>query len=42
MGNRRGAYSVLVGVPQEKRQVGKPRRRWEVNIKLDRLIDVGW
>jgi hypothetical protein len=36
MGDRRGGYSVLVGVSEEKRQVGKPRRRWEVNIKMDR------
>jgi len=36
MGDRRGAYSVLVGVPEEKRQVGRPRRRREVNIKMDR------
>jgi hypothetical protein len=38
MGERRGAYtsSVLVSVPEEKRQVGKPGRRWDVNFKMDR------
>jgi len=32
---RRGAYRVLVGKPEGKRQLGKPRRRWEDNIKMD-------
>ena len=36
MGDRRGAYSVLVSVPEENSQAGKPRRRWELNIKMDR------
>jgi hypothetical protein len=31
MGNRRGEYSVLVGKPVGKRQLGRPRRRWEDN-----------
>jgi hypothetical protein len=35
MEERRGAYRVLVGKPEEKRQLGIPRRRWEYNIKLD-------
>jgi hypothetical protein len=42
VGGRRGAYVVLVGGPEEKRQLGKPRRGWEADIKMDRLIDVGW
>ena len=40
MGERRGVYSVLVGKPEGKRPLGKPRRRWEDNIKTD-LQEVG-
>jgi len=32
---RRGVYRVLVGKPEEKRPLGRPRRRWEDNIKMD-------
>jgi len=35
MGDRRGVYSVLVGKPEGKRPLGRPRRRWEDNIKMD-------
>jgi hypothetical protein len=35
MGERRGVYRVLVGRPETKRPLGRPRRRWEVNIKLE-------
>ena len=35
MGERRGVYRVLVGKPEGKRPLGRPRRRWEVNIKMD-------
>jgi hypothetical protein len=35
MGERRGVYRVLVGKPEEKRPLGKTRRRWEDNIKMD-------
>ena len=35
MGERRGIYRVLVGKPEGKRQLGRPRRRWENNIKMD-------
>jgi hypothetical protein len=38
---RRGAYGVLVGRPQGKRPLGRPRLRWENNIKMD-LQEVGW
>jgi hypothetical protein len=31
---RRGAYRVLVGKPEEKRPLGRPRRIWEDNIKI--------
>ena len=34
MGERRGAYRVLVGKPKGKRLLGRPRRRWEDNIKM--------
>ena len=40
MGERRGVYRVLVGKPEGKRALGKPRHRWEDNIKLD-LHEVG-
>jgi len=33
-GERRGIYRVLVGKPEGKRPLGRPRRRWEVNIKI--------
>ena len=34
MGERRGVYRVLVGEPEGKRPLGKPRRRWEDSIKI--------
>jgi len=39
-GERRGVYRVLVGKPEGKRQLERPRRRWEDNIKMD-LQEVG-
>jgi len=35
MGERRGVYRVLVGKSEGKRPLGRPRRRWENNIKMD-------
>jgi len=35
MGERRGVYRVMVGNPEGKRPLGKPRRRLEDNIKMD-------
>jgi len=35
MGERRGVYRGLVGKPERKRTIGRPRRRWEDNIKMD-------
>ena len=35
MGERRGVHRVLVGKPEGKRPLGRPRRRWENNIKMD-------
>jgi hypothetical protein len=40
MGERRGEYRALVGKPEGRRQLGRPRRRWEGNIKMD-LREVG-
>ena len=31
----RNAYRILVGKPESKRSLGRPRRRWEDNIKMD-------
>jgi hypothetical protein len=35
MGDRRGAYGILVGRPEGTRPLGRPRRRWEGNIKMN-------
>jgi hypothetical protein len=35
MGEGRGAYRILVGRPERKRPLGRPRHRWEDNIKMD-------
>jgi hypothetical protein len=40
MGERSGVYRVFVGKPEGKRPHGRPRRRWEENIKID-LQEVG-
>jgi len=40
MKERRGVYRVLVGKPKGNRPLGRPRRRWEDNIKID-LQEVG-
>jgi hypothetical protein len=34
IGEVRGAYNILVGRPEGRRQLGRPRRRWEDNIKM--------
>ena len=41
VGGRRGAYRALVGRPERKRRLGRPRTRWEDNIKMD-LQEVGF
>ena len=41
MGEGRGVHRVLVGKPEGKRPLGRPRRRWEDNIKMD-LQEVEW
>jgi hypothetical protein len=40
-GERRVAYKVLTGKPEGKRPLGRRRRRWEGNIKMD-FQEVGW
>jgi transcription termination factor 2 len=40
MEERRGAYRVLVGSPEGKRPLRRPRRRWEDNIKIH-LMEIG-
>ena len=35
MGEGRGVHRVLIGKPEGKRPLGRPRRRWEDNIKMD-------
>jgi hypothetical protein len=41
MGEKGNAYRILVGKPEGKRLLGRPRRRWEDNIKMD-LREIGW
>jgi hypothetical protein len=40
MGEGTGAYRIFVGRPKGRRPLGRPRRRWEDNIKMD-LQEVG-
>jgi hypothetical protein len=40
-GEKRNAYKLLVGKPEGKRTLGRPRRRWVDNIRMD-LREVGW
>jgi hypothetical protein len=40
-GEKRNAYRVLVGKPEGKRQLGRSRRRWVDNIKID-IRETGW
>jgi hypothetical protein len=41
MGEKRNAYRLLLGKPEGKRSLGRPRRRWVDNITMD-LGEVGW
>jgi hypothetical protein len=41
MGEVRGAYNCLVGRPEGRRSRGRPRHRWEDNIKMD-LREIGF
>jgi hypothetical protein len=40
-GERRDVYRVLLGKSEGKRSLGRPRRKWEDNIKMD-LQEMGW
>jgi hypothetical protein len=40
MGEKRNVYSLLVGKPEGKRPLGRPRRRWMDSIKMD-LLKIG-
>ena len=40
MGEERGVYRILVGKPDGKRPVGRPRRRWRDNVEMD-LKEIG-
>jgi hypothetical protein len=41
MGETRNAYRILVVMPEGKTPLGRPRRRWVDNIKMD-LREIGW
>jgi hypothetical protein len=41
MGERRNAYSIVVGNPEGKRPLGRPKRRWVNNIKMN-LRELEW
>jgi ribosome biogenesis protein Nip4 len=41
MGEMIHVYNILVGKPEEKRQLRRPRHRWEDNIRMD-LREIGW
>jgi hypothetical protein len=41
MGAKRNAYRILVGKPEGKRPLGRPKRRWEDNIKMN-IREIGW
>jgi hypothetical protein len=41
VGERRNAYRILVGKPEGKRTLGRPRRKWVGNVKID-VREIGW
>jgi hypothetical protein len=41
MGEEKSVYKVLVGKPEGKRPLGRPKRRWEDGIRMD-LREIGW
>jgi hypothetical protein len=42
MGARRNSYKILVGKPEGRRPLGRPRRRWVDNIKMYLIDRMGW
>jgi hypothetical protein len=40
-GEKRNTYRILVGMPEAKRPMGRPRRRWVANIKMD-VREIEW
>jgi hypothetical protein len=43
MGEKRNAYRILVGKPEENRPLGRPRCRWEDTVRMDLKRDrMGW
>jgi hypothetical protein len=41
MGAKGNAYTILLGMPERKRPLGRPKHMWEYNIKMD-LREIGW
>jgi hypothetical protein len=41
IGEKRNAYRLLVGKPEVKKPLERPRRKWVDNIRMD-LVEVGW
>jgi hypothetical protein len=41
MGQKRNAYKLLVGKPEKRRPLGRPRRKWDYNIRMD-LGEIRW
>jgi hypothetical protein len=41
MEKKTNVYRILVGKPEGKRPLGRPRRRWEDNIRMD-IREIGW
>jgi hypothetical protein len=41
IGEKRKVYRLLVGKPERKRPLGRPRHRWVDNVKMD-LLEIGW
>jgi hypothetical protein len=42
MGETRNAYNILVGKPEGKRPLRRPRRRWEDNIRMELREEIVW
>jgi hypothetical protein len=41
MGEKRNPYRILVGKPEGKRPLGRPKHRWVENVKMD-IREIGW